>query len=155
MSSALHSLEALRDHGLFLFRTMAGGTLFFYGAAELGEGRVAWIELGDALGVMAAAPLPETAGFLVAAAFAGAGAALVLGLWTRVAALLLGSMMAVVALLRWPEVRSGTLEGAAAFFYPATMVAALWSLATTGGGRFGVDAVYRARQKRKRRRGDG
>ncbi len=153
MSSALHSLEALRDHGLFLFRTMAGGTLFFYGAAELGEGRVAWVELGTNLGVTAA-PLPETAGFLVAAAFAGAGAALVLGLWTRVAALLLGGMMAVVALLRWPEVRSGTLEGAAAFFYPATMVAALWSLATTGGGRFGIDAVYRARQKRKRRGGD-
>ncbi len=153
MSSALNSLERLRDHGLFLFRTVAGGTLLFYGAAELAEGRAAWAELGTTLGVLAAAPVPQAAGLMIALLFAGAGALLVLGMWTRVAALLLGGMMAVVALLRWPEVKSGTLAGAAAFFYPATMVAALWALATTGGGRFGIDAVYRARQKRAKRHG--
>ncbi len=153
MLPALNSLERLRDHGLFLFRTVSGGTLLFYGAAELSAGSAAWNALGEMMGMMAAAPAPLIAGLVAASLCAAGGALLILGMWTRVAALLLGGMMAVAALLRWPEVKSGTFEGAAAFFYPATMVAAFWALATTGGGRFGIDAVYRARQKRKGRRG--
>lgn len=153
MSFTPNVLERLHDHGLFLFRAAAGGSLVFFGAAVLAEGRVAWAQLGAAMNLPPAEPMPVVAGFAAAALTTVGGALLVLGLWTRLAALGMGCVMAVAAMLRWPAVRSGTLEGAAAVFYPATMVAALWALATLGGGRFGVDAVYRARVKRKARRG--
>ena len=150
---ALNSLERLRDHGLFMFRVVAGGTFVFYGAAPLAGGAVAWRELGERLGVPPLATAPTLVGLAVALATLLGGILLVLGLWTRLAALVLGGVLVGAAVLRWPAVRLGTLEGAAAFFYPLSMAAAMGVLATVGGGRFGIDGVYRARRKRQRRAG--
>lgn len=151
-SPGLNSLEKLRDHGLFLFRAVVGGAFLFFGAAVLAAGKGAWTDLGAAMTIAASPTASLTAGLGAAGVAFGGGALLVLGAWTRATALTLGCTMAVAALLRWPEVRSGTLEAAAAFFYPLSMAAALWALATVGGGRFGLDAVYRARLKKRRRR---
>ncbi|MFT3828845.1 MAG: hypothetical protein QM691_03965 [Opitutaceae bacterium] len=134
------------------FRVVAGGTLLFYGAAVLAAGDPAWRALGVVLGAAGAGAAAKISGFGAAALVALGGAAVVAGVWTRWAALTLSVCAAVAAALRWPAVRDGTLTSAAAFFYPATMAAALGLLATLGGGRFGIDAVYRAQQKRKRRR---
>ncbi len=150
---ALISLERLRDHGLFVFRVVAGGTFVFYGSAPLAVGAAAWRELGERLGVPPLATAPTLVGLTVVLATLLGGILMVLGLWTRWAALVLGVVLVGAAVLRWSEVQSGTLEGAAAFFYPLSMAAAMGVLATVGGGRFGIDGVYRARRKRLRRRG--
>ena len=150
---ALNSLEKLRDHGLFVFRAVAGGSFVFYGSAQLAAGSANWKTLGEMLGVPPVATAPALVGLAVASVTLLSGILIVLGLWTRLAALALGLVLVGAAVLRWPEVKSGTLEGAAAFFYPASMAAAMGALATVGGGSLGIDAVYRARQKRKKRRG--
>ncbi|HLP00444.1 MAG TPA: hypothetical protein VK163_00360 [Opitutaceae bacterium] len=152
MLPALNSLERLRDHALLGFRAVAGGTVLFYGAAELAAGEPAWRTLGAALGAGAEGAGAKLSGGAAATLLALGGAAVVAGVWTRWAAVMLAACAACAAALRWPAVQDGTLTSAAAFFYPATMVAAFGLLATLGGGRFGIDAVYRARQKRKRRR---
>ncbi len=142
-------LEKLRDHGLFLFRVTVGGTMLFYSLAELTAGGPAWSRVGDSLRVFGAGVGAQLAGLAALVWVLLCGGLLVLGLWTRGAALLLGTAMLAVAAVRWPEVLSGTLEGASCFFYPVTLVAGLGLLATTGGGRFGLDAVRRARRTAK------
>jgi len=149
---ALNSLERLRDHGLFVFRVVAGGTFVFYGVVPVAVGAVAWRDLGERLGFSPPLTFPMLVGLAVALAVLLGGILVVLGLWTRLAALTLGLVLVGAAVLRWPAVRSGTLEGAADFFYPLSMAAAMGVLATVGGGRFGIDGVYRARRKRLRRR---
>jgi putative oxidoreductase len=150
---ALNSLEKLRDHGLFLFRALVGGTFVFFGTAQLAAGAAAWQGIGGELHLPAVGAAPTLIGLAVVLVVVIGGALLVLGAWTRWAALALGLAMLVAAAVRFPAVKSGTLEGAADFFYPASIATALWVVATVGGGRFGIDAVYRARQKRKKRRG--
>lgn len=145
------SLEKLRDPGLFLFRAVAGGAFLFCGAATLATGRAAWIDLGVAVGIAGAPTASLLAGLAVAVFASTGGALLLLGAWTRFAALGLGVVMAGAALLRWPAVLSGTLEAAVAFFYSLSMAAALVALATVGGGRYGLDAVRRERMKKSRR----
>ena len=153
MLPALNSMEKLRDHGLFLFRAVVGGTFVFYGSAQLAAGAAAWQGIGGELRVPAVGTVPTLAGLAVVLVTAIGGALLVLGAWNRWAALALGLAMLAAAVVRFPAVKSGTLEGAAAFFYPLSMATALWVVAAVGGGRFGLDAVYRARQKRQKRRG--
>jgi uncharacterized membrane protein YphA (DoxX/SURF4 family) len=152
MLPALNFLERLRDHGLLCFRAVSGGTLLFYGSAELTAGETAWRELGSALGAYGTGPAAKPIGCIAAVALGVGGAAIVAGVWVRWAALAMAAFSFAAAVLRWPAVHEGTLTTAAAFFYPATMAAAFVLLATVGGGRFGIDAVYRARQKRKQRR---
>ncbi|MBK8475215.1 MAG: hypothetical protein IPL39_02595 [Opitutaceae bacterium] len=149
MLQAFTFLERLRDHGLFLFRVTVGGTMLFYSLAELTVGGAAWGRVGDALRVFGAGSGAQLAGLAALLWVLLCGGLLVLGLWTRGAAVLLGAAMAVVAVVRWPEVFSGTLQGASCFFYPVTLVAGLGLLATTGGGRYGLDAVRRARRNAK------
>lgn len=149
MLPPLNILEKLRDHGLFLFRVTVGGTMLFYSLAELTTGAAAWGRVGDAMLVFNGGGGAALAGLAALLWVLLCGALLVLGLWTRGAALLLGAAMLAVAAVRWPEVFSGTLEGASRFFYPVTLLAGLGLLATTGGGRFGLDAVQRARRKAK------
>lgn len=149
MPPALTSLERLRDHGLFVFRVTVGGSMLFYSLAELMVGAPAWGRIGGQLPNVAGGSGVQFAGLTALLLVLSCGTLLVLGLWTRWAALVLGAAMLVVATLRWPEVRSGTLDGAAGVFYPITLAAGLASLATTGGGRFGLDGVYRARRKAK------
>lgn len=149
MAAADSTLDAYRDHGMFIFRAVAGGTFLFFGVAELGVGPGAWGELGSAAGVTH--PVAAMGGgFAGALLFAFGGALLVLGLWTRRIALALAVALAIVAAVRWPAVESGKLEGAAAVFYPASMAAAMVMLATHGGGRFGLDVVRRAKGARRR-----
>lgn len=149
MATVSHTLDGLRDHGLFLFRATAGGTFIFYGVAELGAGPGAWARIGGTLGLVQPAAM-AAAGLAVAMLFAAGGALLVLGMWTRATAAALGGALVGAAVVRWPEVHSGTLEGAAAFFYPLTLAAAMGALAAGGGGRFGLDAVRRGRAHRRR-----
>lgn len=155
MLPALTFLEKLRDNGLFLFRVVAGGTLLFYSCAELLVGAPAWGRIGESMRVFGPGAGAQHGGLAALLLVLLCGALLVLGLWTRGAALLLSVAMVVAAAIRAPEALSGTLEGAACVFYPVTLAAGLASLATTGGGRFGLDGVYRARKKAtaKRRRG--
>ena len=156
MLPALHFFEKLRDHGLFVFRVTVGGTMLFYSLAELMVGAVAWARIGELLRAPGGGSGAQLVGVAVLLFVLFGGTMLVLGLWTRWAALGLGAMVLGVAFVRWPEVRSGTLEGAAQFFYPLTLSAGLGCMATTGGGRFGLDGIYRARKKAKlRRRGGG
>jgi putative oxidoreductase len=149
MLPPLNFLEKLRDFGLFLFRLVVGGTLLFYSLAEFLVGVPAWGRIGEALHVPGPDVWMQVAGLLSLLLVLLGGALLVLGLWIRWAALLLAAAMVAVAAIRWPEAQSGTLEGAARMFYPATLATGLWSLATTGGGRFGLDGVYRERKKAK------
>ncbi len=141
--------DGYRDHGLFLLRAVVGGTFLFYGVAELGVGPGAWGDLGAAAG-LGHPVAAKVAGLASALLFAFGGALLVLGLWTRRTALALAAALAIVAGVRWPAVQSGTLEGAAAFFYPVTLIAAMLAIASNGGGRFGLDAVKTGRAARRR-----
>ena len=152
MLPALNFLEKLRDFGLFLFRVVVGGTMLFYSLAELTVGVSAWCRIGEALHVFGPGGWAQVGGLLSLLLVLLCGGLLVLGLWTRWAALLLAAAMLAVAAIRWPEAQSGTLEGAARVFYPATLAAGLWLLATAGGGRFGLDGVYRERRKAKQKR---
>jgi len=151
MLPPLNFLEKLRDSGLFLFRVVVGGTMLFYSLAELMVGAPAWCRIGGTLRVFGQGGGAQVGGLLSLLLVLLGGAMLVIGLWTRWAALLLATAMLAVASIRWPEVQSGTLEAAARVFYPASLAAGLWSLATTGGGRFGLDGVYRERKKAKRK----
>lgn len=141
----------LQDYARLLFRCATGGSLLFFGVAELSAGRAAWLDLGAAVGIGWPA-IGTYVGLCASLGSALGGALLVVGLWTRRTAWLLAVLAAAVAAARWPAIYDGKLANAAAFFHPVTLSAAMVMLATHGGGRYGLDSVRRERRARRARR---
>ncbi len=116
-----------------LFLRIAVGVIFIaHGQQKLFGGLVGFGQYLESLGV----PLPNIFAIIVALVEFLGGIALLLGLFTRWAALLLAINM-LVAILR-VHLPHG-LTGANGFEFPLALLAAVLSLALTGPQRFSIE----------------
>ena len=128
-------MEFSANLGKLVLRLMLGGLLLFHGVAKLHAVPVGIMER------LAGAGLPAQLGYLVYVGEVLAPLLLILGLWTRVAALLVAINM-VVAILLAHSAQLADLGGSGGYalelqaFYFFTAVAIM----LLGGGRFGVGA---------------
>ena len=126
-------MELSANLGKLVLRLTLGGLLLFHGVAKLQRGVDGIVER------VAGTGLPASLGYLVYVGEVLAPILLILGLWTRVAALLVAVNM-VVALLLSHATQLGELGRSGGYalelqaFYLFTAVA----LMLLGGGRFGV-----------------
>ncbi|HUH93887.1 MAG TPA: DoxX family protein [Casimicrobiaceae bacterium] len=126
-------MELSANLGKLVLRLTLGGLLLFHGVAKLQRGVDGIVER------VAGTGLPASLGYLVYVGEVLAPILLILGLWTRVAALLVAVNM-VVALLLSHATQLGELSRSGGYalelqaFYLFTAVA----LMLLGGGRFGV-----------------
>ena len=128
-------MELSANLGKLVLRLMLGGLLLFHGVAKLQAVPVGIMDRIAAMG------FPSALGYLVYVGEVVAPALLILGLWTRVAALLVVINM-VVAVLLAHAAQLGDVGDSGGYalelqaFYLFTAVA----LILLGGGRFGVRA---------------
>ncbi|HET9762064.1 MAG TPA: DoxX family protein [Casimicrobiaceae bacterium] len=121
--------------GRLVLRLMLGGLLLFHGVAKLQHGVDGIVER------VAGTGLPASLGYLVYVGEVLAPVLLILGLWTRLAALLVAANMVVAVLLahaaQLSELgRSGGYALELQMFYFFTAVAIVF----LGGGRYAVGA---------------
>jgi putative oxidoreductase len=128
-------MELSANLGRLLLRLTLGGLLLFHGVAKLHTVPLAIMDR------IAKAGFPSALGYLVYVGEVLAPLLLILGLWTRLAALLVAVNMVVAVLLAHSAQlgdvgRSGgyALELQAFYLFTALAIALL------GGGRFGVGA---------------
>ena len=126
-------MELSASFGKLVLRLTLGGLLLFHGVAKLQRGVDGIVER------VAGTGLPASFGYLVYVGEVLAPILLILGLWTRLAALIVAVNMAVAVMLahtaQLGEVgRSGGYALELQMFYFLTAVALMFF----GGGRFGV-----------------
>lgn len=124
--------------GLTILRVFLGAMLTIQGTQKFLAGPQGFIGYVQSLG----APLPEIAAWLVILGEFGLGIALVLGLFTRVAAGLAALMMFLIWLVTAAGQplftdAPGITAGALWFYFVAALV-----LVFTGGGALGVDRLF-------------
>jgi putative oxidoreductase len=96
MNTAVFSgLGKYRDFGLLVLRLGLGVAFVLHGYPKIAGGPERWEKLGGAMGILGVDLVPVVWGFLAAFAELGGGILLILGLFTRVATLLLLATMAV------------------------------------------------------------
>lgn len=142
VGSILFGKPSDRNPGLLLFRILLGLGMLTHGLPKLQGGPDTWAAIG---GVMGQVGVPGPAifwGFMAAFAEGVCGALLVLGVFTRPAALMMAFTMAVAAFvvhaadpLARRELALLYLSGALLFLFK-------------GGGRFSVDSLF-ARSSRR------
>ena len=86
----LTGLTKYRDHGLLLLRVGLGVAFMIHGFPKLMGGPDTWTGLGSRVGL----PLPVVFGFIAAVSETVGGLLLILGLYFRVACILLAGTMA-------------------------------------------------------------
>ena len=127
---------AYPDAGLLVLRVGLAALLLFHGVFKLTHG-VAWIG-----GPLAAVGLPGFLAYGVYVAEVVAPVLLILGLWTRAAALVVAfDMLMAVLLVRRADV--GTINemgGGWAIELEALFLVAALALALAGGGRYAIGA---------------
>lgn len=121
--------------GRLVLRLMLGGLLLFHGVAKLQHGVDGIVER------VAGTGLPASLGYLVYVGEVLAPVLLILGLWTRLAALIVAANMVIAVLLAHAAQlgelgRSGGYALELQMFYFFTAVAVMF----LGGGRFAVGA---------------
>lgn len=117
------------DLALLLLRLVLAAVFGAYGAAKWtgGLGRLAGLLMSVGI------PLPDLAARVVAAVEVGAAALLLVGLWTRLAGVLLAIEMTVAI---WKVVlRQGFLGG---YAFELTLLTVALSLAIAGGGAWSI-----------------
>ena len=149
----------MKDLGLLLLRTVAGGTLAAHGYTKLfgGEGRkapealtrlygpnfAAAVESGGTAGFAKAlesmgVPYPAVSAYAAGLAEFGGGLALLTGTKTRLAALAVMANMAVA--IRKAHWQTG-FYGQGGYEFPLQLLAAAATLFITGPGAFSVDGI--------------
>ncbi len=129
--------SATADAGLLLLRVVFGLTLAFgHGLAKLPP-PAAFVEGVGAMGF----PLPGAFAWAAALAEFGGGLLLALGLLTRPAAALVAVTLLVAAFVSGAGQPFGERELALLY------LAAALALLLTGSGRFGLDALFRRRDR--------
>ena len=127
--------------GLLVLRVVVGGIFFAHGAQKIFEYTLAGTTQSFAgMGV----PLPEIAAPFVAFLELIGGAMLVLGLFSRLAGILLAVDMVVALVL--VHLPAGFWVGEGGYEFVALLGASALAIAFTGAGRFSVDrGVLRGR----------
>lgn len=131
-TAVLGSLGKYRDLALLVSRLGLGVMLIFHGYPRLFGGPDRWRALGGAMGELGIHVLPQLWGFVAALSLFGGGVLFILGLFFRLAALLLLATLLVAVLAGWaghPLTVSPELE--------AVFVA--FALLVLGPGRHSLD----------------
>ncbi|MFJ4223198.1 DoxX family protein [Microbacterium sp. NPDC089695] len=132
---------ATTSWGLLVLRIVVGAVFFAHGAQKIFEFTLAGT-IGSFAGM--GVPLPEIAAPVVAFVELIGGAMLVLGLFTRLAGVLLAVDMLVALVL--VHLSAGLWVGDGGYEFVAVLGAVALALAFTGAGRFSVDrGVLRGR----------
>jgi putative oxidoreductase len=130
--------------GLTVLRVVLGVVFIAHGAQKVSQG-IAGVTQGFAgMGV----PFPEIAAPLVAGLELVGGVLLVLGVATRVVAVLLAVDMVVAGALA--HLSSGFFSQDGGFEYVLVLAAGSLAVALTGPGRYSVDAVVLRRSQGRR-----
>lgn len=133
--------SAATSGGLLVLRIVVGAIFIAHGAQKIFENTLAGTTEGFAgMGV----PLPEIAAPVVAFVELIGGAMLVIGLFTRLAGVLLAVNMVVALVL--VHLPAGLWVGDGGYEFVAVLGAGALALTLTGAGRFSVDrGVLRGR----------
>lgn len=135
------SISWSTDLGLFVIRAMLGIVFMFHGAQKLfawfgGNGLDAFAQFLAKLDV----PMPQLSAYLAGGAEFFGGAALLLGLWTRLVSVPLVITMMVAAF----AVHGGTFSAqAGGMEYPLTLGVVTFGLLLAGGGRLSLCGLFR------------
>lgn len=142
-AAALAQLQATAaDVGLLILRIALGVVFIYHGGQKLfglfgGYGLVGTAQWMGSIGI----PLPFVSALAAGSAEFFGGAALLLGLWTRIAAVpMVFTMLVAIISAHWGkfDARTGGME------YPLTLAAALLALALIGGGRYTILTLFRS-----------
>ncbi len=133
----------LGDGAYAIFRITVGAIMLAHGLAKL-QDMPAWVEQVRGLGI----PMPATLGLVALVAELGGGIALILGLFTRVAAALVFCNMLVAILA--VHAGNGLFAKDGGYEYPLTLLMASLLFLAEGSRRYGIDASFwRAMRRRK------
>ncbi len=138
-SLPLSGLGRYSDFGLLLARVIVGVLLFAHGYQKLFEIGVA--NFGDVFLEQLGIPLPGLAAWIVALVEFAGGLALILGLLSRVVALLATILLVVeILLVKLPVGLIAPVEGGPAAELDLALIAGLLVFLLVGPGRYSVDA---------------
>ena len=140
----LKFLDKFRDLGILTMRAGLGLMFMFHGFPLLVAGPSEWASLGSVMGTTFGFEfMPVVWGFLGVLILFFGGMALLIGLFTRVACILLTSTMLIEVLF---EFSNG--EGLSGASYGLQMAIVFFGLLLIGPGRLSIDARETARSPR-------
>lgn len=136
--------SGLKDWGLFLIRIGVGAIFIKHGYAKMIGGTETWSWLGAQMANIGIQFIPTFWGFLAACTEFFGGIALVLGLFTRLASLLLAFVMFVAFMMHYSQ---GDAFGIAS--HPLALCFVFVGLMFAGGGSFSFDRFFLGGQSRE------
>lgn len=145
-SAARARLQAVAvDLGLLILRVVLGVVFVYHGGQKLfglfgGYGLTGTAQWMGSIGI----PLPYLSALAAGSAEFFGGAALLIGLFPRIAAVpMVFTMLVAIVSAHWGkfDARSGGME------YPLTLAAALAAVALVGGGRWTLTGLLRRRSQ--------
>ncbi len=128
-------MDKFRDMGLLCLRLGLGSMFMYHGFPALVKGPEYWMELGGAMSQLGVTFMPTFWGFLAAAALFFGGMSLFVGLYSRIACIVLACTMFVAVLTK---LSGGGGMSAAAHALEVGIVFA--SMFLIGPGKLSVDA---------------
>lgn len=135
MSTAVFSrLERYRDLGLLVVRLGLGLAFVVYGYPKITGGPQLWEQIGGSMGILGIGFAPKFWGFMAAFAEFGGGILLILGLFTRVATLLLLCVMAMATVVHLDKGDPFTTA-----LHPIELASVFLGLTFVGPGRYSID----------------
>ncbi|HET6265453.1 MAG TPA: DoxX family protein [Usitatibacter sp.] len=135
MKTGIHA-ETAADFGTLTLRLSVGILILLHGIAKLRYG------LGDVATSLARANLPAPIGYLVYVGEVLAPSLMIVGLWTRPAALLLATNMFVALVIGHPHELFVTTDHGGLFLEVQWLYfAGALAVALLGGGRFGIGGL--------------
>ena len=126
------------DAGVLPVRVALGVVFTYHGYLKLFGGGV--VHLAEGLGAMGLQPAMAWAVLVAATEFLG-GLGVLVGMWTRLAALGIACVMAVAVFKVHLPHGFSAMDGG--YEYPFSLLGAALSLVILGGGRFGLGALFR------------
>lgn len=133
-TAVLSSLGKYRDFGLLVLRVGVGAMFILHGWPKISGGPGGWAEIGGAMGYLGIHVWPTVWGAAAAVAEFVGGILLVLGLFTRVAALLLLCTMIVAVAFHL-----GRGDGIGGASHAIELACVFFGLLLLGPGRHSVD----------------
>lgn len=133
-TAVLASLGKYRDFALLVLRVGLGVMFIFHGYGKVLGGPERWQELGTAMGYLGVHVAPTLWGALAACAEFGGGILLILGLFSRLAAMGLLATMVVAALMHLAQG-----DGLARAAHAIELAFVFFALVFLGPGAHSVD----------------